>query len=116
VALDRALEALADPDPGDLDLVAGLEHRNRDGLALERPVEPAAELDDRAVSADAEPLQVPELGPRHLPIGHRIERELHALVAVGVDGPHLDDRARPGRDHGHGRDGAGLLVEDLRHA
>ena len=39
VALDRALEALADPDPGDLDLVAGLEHLDRDRLALDRAVD-----------------------------------------------------------------------------
>ena len=32
--LDRALEALADPDPGDLDLVARLEDLDRDRLAL----------------------------------------------------------------------------------
>ena len=66
------------PMPGDLDLVAGLEHRDGDGLALDRAVEPAAELDDRAVGADAEALQVTELGPSQLPLGHRVERELHA--------------------------------------
>src|ERR1019366_9284121 len=68
-----------------------------------------------AVRADAEALQVPELGQRHLPVGHRIESELHALVAVDADSPHLDNRARPGRAHGDRRHGTGLLVEDLRH-
>ena len=64
VALDRALEALADADPGDLDLVARLEDLDGDRLALDGAVDAAAELDELAVRADAEALQVPELGPR----------------------------------------------------
>ena len=63
MALDRALEPLADADPGDLDRVARLEDLDRDGLALDRAVDPAAELDERPVGADAVPLQVAELGP-----------------------------------------------------
>src|SRR5438445_213733 len=46
VALDRALEALADPDPGDLDLVARLEDLDRDGLTLDGSVDATAELDE----------------------------------------------------------------------
>src|SRR5581483_4540177 len=41
VALDRPLEALADPDPGDLDLVARLEDLDGDGLALDRALDRA---------------------------------------------------------------------------
>ena len=78
-------------DPGDLDLVARLEDLDRDGLALDRAVDRAAELDERPVGADAEALQMPELGPRELPLRHRVERELHGVVAVGRDA------LRPGR-------------------
>ena len=61
MALDRALEALADPDAGDLDLVARLEDLDRDRLALDRAVDAAAELDELAVRADPELREVAEL-------------------------------------------------------
>src|SRR5262245_20134372 len=46
VALDRALEALADRDAGNLDLVAGIEDLDGDVLTLDRLGEVAAELDE----------------------------------------------------------------------
>src|SRR5436305_1675091 len=49
VALDRALEPLADRGPGDLDLVARLEDLDRDVLTLDRVGEMAAELDEMTV-------------------------------------------------------------------
>ena len=116
VALDRALEALADADAGDLDLVARLEELDRDGLALDGAVDAAAELDQAAVRAEAGLREVAELGLRELPLGDRVERELHGVVAVRVGGLHLHDRARAGLDHGDRGDGAGLRVEDLGHA
>src|SRR5581483_6162862 len=115
VALDRALEALADADARHLDRVTRLEDLDRDGLALDAAVERTAELDELPVRADAEPLQVTELGLRQLPLGHCVVRELHGLVAVDLVRLHLDDRARARRDHGDRGDAAGLRVEDLRH-
>src|SRR4051794_9086447 len=115
VPLDRAGEALADPDAGDLDRVAGLEDLDGDRLALDR-VHESAELDEVPVRLGAALLQVPELGLRDLPVGDRLEGELHGLVAVGVVGLHLDDGARAGLDHGDSGDHPGLRVEELGHA
>src|SRR6185437_6160208 len=115
VALDRALEALADADPGDLDRVTRLERLDGHRLAFHRAVQPAAELDQLAVRRDAVLGQMAELGLGELALDDLVERELHRLVAVGVGGLHLHHRAWSGRDHGDGRDDAGLRVEDLRH-
>src|SRR5438477_6107214 len=115
VTLDRALEALADRGPGDLDRVSGLEDLHRDGLAdgqLRRPVK----LDQMPVGGDAALLQVAELALADLAIGDRLERELDGLVAVLLVRLHLDDRARPRLDHGHGRHAPALGIEDLGHA
>jgi hypothetical protein len=76
----------------------------------------AAELDEPAVRADVVLAEVPELRLRELALRHLVEGELDGVVAVGVGGPHGDDRAGACLDHRYGRDGAGLLVEDLRHA
>src|SRR5262249_43045686 len=115
MALDRALEALADPDPAHLDLVARREGLDRDRLA-DDGLARAAELDEMAVRLDAVLLQVAELALRELPLRDGVERELHGLVAVRLVRLHLDDRTRPGLDHGHRRDDARLRIEDLRHA
>ena len=101
--------------PGDLDRVAGLEGLDRDGLAgLE--LARASELDEVPVPADARLAKMAELALRELPVGDRLERELHGLVAVSRLGPHGDHRAGPGLDHRDGLDVAGLLVEDLGHS
>src|SRR5439155_14902680 len=52
VALDRALEALADADAGDLDLVARREDLDGDRLADDAAVDRSAELDEPAVRLD----------------------------------------------------------------
>src|SRR6185437_12017473 len=96
VALDRALEALADPDAGDLDLVTRLEGLDGDRLAFDGAVDPAAELDELAVRADVELLQVAELRPGQFAVCDGVERELHRVVAVHVLRPDLDDGARAG--------------------
>src|SRR5581483_2187239 len=116
MALDRALESLADADARHLHLVAGLEDLDRDRLAHDAAVDRAAEFDERAMRADAEPPQVPTLGARELALRNGVVRELHRLVTVGLGGPHLHDRAGPGLDDGDGRDRARVLVEQLRHA
>ena len=116
MALDRALEALADPDAGDLHLVAGLEGLDGDGLALDGAVDPAAELDQLAVGTDAELLQMAELGPRELAVDDGVERELDGVVAVVRRGLHLHDRTRPRLDDGDRGDRTRLRVEHLRHA
>src|SRR3954468_10961440 len=113
VALDGAREALADPDPGDLDPLAGLEGLDGDGLAGSQRAR-AAELDQAAVRPGVAELAQPCLG--HAPLFDGPERDLDRLVAVRLDGLDANDRARPRLDHGHGRDGARLRVEDLRHA
>src|SRR6266542_1933084 len=115
VPLDRSLEALADRDAAHLHLVARLERLDGDVLADDR-VARASELDEMAVRTGAVRLQMADLALRELPLRDGLERELHGLVTVGVGRAHEDDRARPRLDHGHGRDAAGLLVEDLRHA
>ena len=71
--VDRAGEALADPDPGDLDRVAGLEGLDRDRLA-EDELGSATELDQVPVGLDAGLLQVAELGLRDLALDDRLER------------------------------------------
>ena len=68
------------------------------------------------VRADARLREMAALRLRDLAIGDRIPRELHGRVAVGVRRAHGDDRARAGLDHGDGRDGPDLLVEELGHA
>jgi hypothetical protein len=115
VALDRALEALADRDPGDLDPVAGLKGVDGDRLA-DLELRRAPELDQVTVRRDAGLLEVAELPLRQLPVGDRIEGELDGLVAVVGSGPHLDDRARARLDHGDRGDVPRLRVEDLGHA
>src|SRR5438552_4561441 len=82
VALDRAGEALADPDPGDLDPLAGLERLDGDGLALGQLARPA-ELDDLAVRAGLAELPEPRL--RHPVLGNLAVRDLDSLVAVRPD-------------------------------
>src|SRR3954468_21849724 len=61
VALDRSLEALADADPRHFHGIARLKDLDRAGLALDGAVDGTAELDEPAMRADAELLQVAEL-------------------------------------------------------
>src|SRR5262249_32734463 len=76
VPLDRALEAFADADARDLDLVARLENLDGDGLTLDGAVDRPAELDEPAVRGDLEPGEVAELALRELPLGDGLERQL----------------------------------------
>src|SRR5262249_12833871 len=108
--------ALADPDPRDLDLVAGLEHGDGHRLALDRAVDAPAELDQAPVRGNLELREMAELGLRELAVGDLLERELHGVVPVDILGPHLDDGAGAGLDHGDGGHAARLRVEHLRHA
>src|SRR3954468_3298501 len=80
VALDRSLEALADADARDLDLVARGEDLDRHRLALDGTVDAAAELDELAVRSDLELREVAELALRELAVGDSVERELHGVV------------------------------------
>src|SRR6185503_3148364 len=97
VTLDRALEALTDRDPRDLDLLPWLERLDRDGLTGGELVRPA-DLDELAVRADVVLLQVAELRLRELLLGNLVEGELDRVVAVLVRGAHGHDRARPSLD------------------
>src|SRR6478735_2962677 len=72
VALDRALEALADADAGDLDLVARLEELDRHLLTFDRAVDAAAKLDELAVRTDLELREMAELRARELALGHGV--------------------------------------------
>ena len=79
------------PIPETLIASPGCEELDRHRLAGDRALDPAAELDQRAVGADAEALEVAALGLAELAGGHRVEGELHRLVAVELA------RSSPGR-------------------
>src|SRR3954469_4298368 len=140
VSLDRALEALADGDRGDLDLLAGLEAGDGDvvadldlgsgvarllarAFALALGGLPAggtggdvgvAELDERPHPRRTGLLQVAGLGHPDPVLANRDGGELDSVVAVAV---RLADRGhlvRRGLDHGHGNGGA-VLEEDAGH-
>ena len=64
---------------------------------------------------DAVLLQVPELGLRQLALGNRVVGDLDRVVTVRVLRFHADDGVWLRFDHGHGRDVAGLRIEDPRH-
>src|SRR3954471_9089158 len=66
VALDRALEALALRGPGDLDLLAGLEGLDRDGLADQQLAGLVAELHDVLHRRRVGLAQMAELGLREV--------------------------------------------------
>src|SRR5207247_328641 len=92
-----------------------LESLDRDGLSLRELVRPA-DLDELPVRPDAVLLQVPELRLGDLPLRNGLECELDRVVPVGIGRAHGYHWAWPGLDHRDGREDAGLLVEDLRHA
>src|SRR5688500_2429466 len=94
VALDRALEALALRDAGDLDLLADLEGLDGHGVAHRELAGLVAELLDRAHGRGVGLLEVAELRLRERLLAHRAEAELHGDVAV-----HL---LRADRGHGAG--------------
>ncbi len=115
VPLDRPLVALADRDPGDLDLLPGLEDVDGDGLADDELGRPS-QLGEPAVRLDAVLAEMADLGLRQLPLRDRVVGDLDRLVAVRLRRPDRDDGTRPRLDDGHGRDGPGLRIEDPRHA
>jgi hypothetical protein len=119
VTLDPALEALADGDTGDLDLLAGLETGDRDVVADLRLVLGAevlvAELDQVAHRRGSGLLQVAFLGLGQLALFDLPEGELHGRVAVPLAVADSGDLAGAGLDHGHRHDGA-VLAEHLGHA
>ena len=119
VALDPALEALADRDAGDLDLLARLEARDGDVVADLGALLGAeilvAELDQVAHRRRAGLLQVAYLGLAQLALLDLAEGELHGGVAVALAVADRGDLAGAGLDHGDRHDGA-VLAEDLGHA
>ena len=83
-ALDRALEALADADAGDLDLVARLEDLDGDGLALDGAVD-ARRGTRRACRCAPTPTPAsrwPSSAFEILRSATGVERELDGVVAV----------------------------------
>src|SRR4051812_36951822 len=114
VALDRALEALALRDAGDLDLLAGLEGLDRDGLTDGQLAGLVAELDDVLHRRRVGLAQMPELGLGDVLLAYRAERELDGLVAVAVERADPGDGTRAGLEHGDALD-APVLEEQLRH-
>src|SRR3954451_12249674 len=115
VALDRALEALALRGPGDLDLLAGLEGLDRDGLADQELARLVAELHDVLHGRRVGLAQVPELGLGEVLLLRRAEGELDGLVAVALVGADARHRAGPGLQDGDALDDA-VVGEDLGHA
>src|SRR4051794_6756590 len=115
VALDRALEALALADAGDLDLLAGLERRGGHGVADRQLAGLVAKLDEVLARRRVGLAQVAQLGLREMLLLHGAERELDGLVAVALDGADPRHRARAGLEHGDALDDA-FLGEHLGHA
>ena len=116
VALDRALEALALGDAGDLDALAGLEHATRRrSRRRARPVALAAELDEVAQRRRVGLREVAELGLGQRLLAHAAEGELDGVVAVALARADRGHVAGAGLEHGDARDRA-VLAEDLRHA
>src|SRR3954454_25355199 len=115
VALDGALEALALRDAGDLDLVAGLEGLDRDGLPDGELAGLVTELDEVLHRRRVGLAQVAELGLREVLLARRAERELDGLVAVAVERADPGHRTGARLEHRDALD-APVLEEELRHA
>src|ERR687887_118618 len=90
VAFDRALEALALGDAGDLHGLADLEVLDGDGVAHRELADLVAELDQVAHGRDAGLLEVPELALREGLLADGAEAELDGLIAVGLVGADAD--------------------------
>src|SRR4051812_36284001 len=114
VALDRALEALALRDAGDLDGLAGLERLDRDGLADGQLAGLVAELDDVLHRRRVGLAQVAELGLAQVLLARGAERELDGLVAVAVERADAGHRTRARLEHRDALD-APVVEEELRH-
>src|SRR3954447_20692512 len=114
VALDRALEALALGDAGDLDRLALLEDVDGQLLADLEPLALAAELAQVAERGVARLLQVAELCLGQLALGDVAVPELHGAVAVALLGAQASDAAGAGLHDGDALDHA-VLYEQLRH-
>src|SRR5450756_1591633 len=115
VPLDGALEplALAHADGGDG--LAILERLDGDGIA-DLEIVGTVELDQMAHAVlEAGLLEVAQLGLADVLVFALLERQLHGLVAVGVEGADLCDRAGASLDDGDGHDVA-AVVEELGHA
>src|SRR4051794_39707022 len=114
VALDRALEALALRDAGDLDLLAGLERLDRDGLPDGQLAGLVAELDHVLHRRRVGLAEVAELGLAQVLLARRAERELDGLVAVAVERADAGHGTGPGLEHRDALD-APVLEEQLGH-
>src|SRR4051794_22061967 len=114
VALDGALEALALRDAGDLDLVAGLEGLDRDGLPDGELAGLVAEFDQVLHRRCVGLAQGAELGLGQVLLARRAERELGGLVAVAVERADARDGTGPGLEHGDALD-APVVEEQLGH-
>src|SRR3954447_168268 len=114
VALDRALEALALRDAGDLDPLARLEGLDGHGLADLQLAGLVAELDDVLHRRRVGLAQVAELGLGEVLLAGRAERELDGLVAVAVERADPGHGTRPGLEDGDALH-APVFEEQLRH-
>src|SRR3954452_21405666 len=115
VALDRALEALALRDAGDLDRLAGLERLDCDGLPDRQLAGLVAELDDVLHRRRVGLAQVAELGLGQVLLARGAERELDGLVAAAVERADAGHRPRARLEHRDALD-APVLEEELRHS
>ena len=77
---------------------------------------PTPKTVDSLMRLDAVLAQVADLAAAELPLGDRLVRELHGVVAVRVGRLDLYDRARARLDHGYGRHRSRVGVEHLAHA
>src|SRR3954454_11859903 len=94
VTLDRALEALALADAGDLDGLTDLEGLDRHGVADHELARLVAELHERLHGRRVDLLEVTEQRLVERFLAHGTEAELYSFIAVGVVGADGGDRAR----------------------
>src|SRR6185312_896524 len=114
VALDRALEALALGDAGDLHPRARLEGLDGDRLAQHQLAGLATELDDRLHRRRVGLLEMTELGFGEVLLLGLVEGQLDGFVAVAVERADRRHRAGAGLEHRHARD-ASVFLEELCH-
>ncbi len=113
--LHRALETFALGDADDIDVLAGLEAGDRDGIAHLDLVAVGGELADEALRDRSGFFEVAEFGFGDAMFLLVEDADLGGGVAVVVEGLDLEDRVGFGEDDGDGRDGPGLVV-DAGHA
>src|SRR6478609_3317407 len=114
VALDRALEALALTDAGDLDLLADREGLDGDGVTDDELTGFVAELHELAHGRGVDLLEVAQQRLVERFLAHGAEAELNSLIAVDVVGADGGHGTRTSLEHDHALDTT-VVEESLGH-